>query len=586
MSWLRELGYTNAEIAEGCSMSQRQVRDIFQKGNVHGDALVELRPGVVPREKLAAEYQAMLDDTVEAFEAFYNRFAEFDLPAHCREWVEDYLDHNRLLLNVPPRHNKSTVFSIWIPVWELVKDRNNRILIVSRTSTLAVQWVAHISFLLRSTEIPLIFGRFAPDKNSGDIPWRPSKGELMVVGRSDDSPGQAQFSVLARGSGNQILGFSATRIIIDDCTDRQTAISEAQRDQEKDWLLNDVMTRLQPGARAVVVGQRVHIMDLYGFLQEMKQKKGRDAGKAVWQHIVYPAISRWPEGEDDSGAECLWPELWPYDELMERYNTMGEQAFECMYQQEPLPASASLVRDEWLQRCRDYDRKLGMGFRKDDPTDRLFPVSRVMSIDPSPTKYNGLIIADVFYSREQFYCFIIEVDSFIGDLRRIKEKISSKIAQYKPDYFIFEKNIVQEWLRGDPFFEAIREYVRVLPHTTNRNKGDEEWGMESLGADFEFQRISLPYGDDAGQKSSAILENEARAWTREGRVRDDTLMALWFIKWNYKKLAPLRELQDHFDGTAGTEHWYRKQRRTESDAAAAWREQRRQARARRERVDA
>jgi hypothetical protein len=555
IAWLRELGYTNAEIAGALSLSERWVREILLKGTVDGRSAVDIRPHAIPRDKLAPEFKAMLEDTPEAFELFYNHFnPKYPLPDHNKEWVKEYLENPRLQLNVPPRHNKSTIFSIWIPVWELCKNRNHRILIVSRTMTLAVNWVAYISFLLTSSEIPRVFGRFAPDKQSGDTPWRPSKGELMVLGRTEEA-GAAQFSVLARGSEGQILGFEATRIIIDDLTDKTVAISETGREHEKNWLMESVMSRLQPGGRAVVIGQRVHINDIYGTLAEQEYTRGVKRGTKVWHTIVHPAVLKWPDAEDDNDAEVLWPDLWPFEELMERFASMGEQGFECMYQQNPLPSSYALVRSEWLNKCRDYNREAGPAGWGHDPDSQFIPMVRVFSIDPSPTKYNGLVVADVAITRDQFACVILECRSFQGDLRAVKSEIRRVVSAYHPAYFIFERNIAQHWLQGDPFFEELKGRVRVLPHDTYKNKGDAEYGMESLGADFEFGRIRLPAGDVRSREMSNTLEREALTWTREGRTRDDTLMALWFIKWNWRKLTPTHNLPTEMVDDDGNGGW-------------------------------
>jgi hypothetical protein len=579
--WLRELGYSRAEIAAALNLTDRSIRGIFQKGNLEGNAMVSITQSAVPRERLAPEFRAMLEDTVEAFEAFYNYFSEYPLPDHCREWVQDYLDNPRLLLNVPPGHNKSTIFCQWIPVWELVKNRNAQILLVSLSSQLATMWTSYISVLLTYTEIPQIFGRFAPDKNSGDEPWRPSKGELMVVGRTSThkNPG-AQFSVLSRGSGGAVLGFRATHIIVDDVTDADTAISDAKREREDRWFFGAVASRLQPKGRFVVIGQRVDIRDIYGKIADMKYLKGPKTGTSMWHHIQYPAVLRWPEDEDETGdAKVLWPEQWPYEELMDKYGTLGEKLFSCMFQQEPMPDGAGLVRAEWLERCRDPRRKGGQGYRAEGTDGEFFPVVRVASLDPSPTEYNGAIIADVLYDRGQFWCFILTVETFKGGMQAQKRWMRKVLSEYHPDYMIVERNIAQHLFQGDPDFEDVKQRTTVMEHRTSAtNKNDIELGMESLAADFEQARISLPYGDSYGIKSSAILEHEAMIWAPQTRITADALHALWFIKWNHRRLVPRRNLQDHFDGTEGREHWYLKEHRPEVDKARAWREHQAQAR--------
>jgi len=551
---LSELGYNDREInaAFGWETTGRYLRKIKQTGRLDGSGLVRLEPGAMPRANLAPEFAAMLDWEPDAFIAFYDFFNHQPMPEHCREWVYEAFANDLLMLNVPPRHNKSTVFSIWWPVWNIVRDRDCQVLILSETGTLSSRWVGYIASLLSFGDIPQTFGRFKPDKADSDIPWRPSKGELMVLGRTRQGGGM-QFSVLSRSAGAQILGFEADMIVSDDVTSKKIAVSPAGRDQQIEWFQEEVMSRLQPEGRALVIGQRVHVQDLYGHLAEQIYEKGPMENEPIWTVITHPAIEVWPEREDMTDAVVLWPEVWPYERLMKSYALVGGMApFTTMYQQDPQAADATLVREAWLEGCRDYDRSVGRGFKnREDGRETFLPIVRVCSLDPSPTQYNGLVVADVIAGRGgQFFLSVIDVMSFKADWRSIRETIMSVCEAYNPTYFIFEKNIAQYWAKGDPFIDELRGITRVLEHTTSAsNKFDVETGLESLSFDFETGRVRLPYLDAKSRNTSKILEDEARNWSREGRRKDDVLMALWFIKFNWRKLIPLHHLATSFEGT-------------------------------------
>jgi hypothetical protein len=253
----------------------------------------------------------------------------------------------------------------------------------------------------------------------------------------------------------------------------------------------------------------------------------------------------------------------------------GTGPFMTMYQQDPQAADAVLVREEWLEQCRDYDRKVGFGAPVAKDGEAFLPVARVASLDPSPTMYNGLIVADVVSSRDQFFCIIVDIKSFKADWHSIREEITKTIDKYHPTYFIFEKNIAQYWAKGDPFIEELRAKVRILEHTTSAiNKFEQETGLESLSYDFETNAIRLPYGSPESRATSEILEKEARNWTREGRLRDDVLMALWFIKSNWRKLTPLNQMPRTFRGAKQTEVSYRSRLRGNDDVVAAFRKRR------------
>lgn len=547
---LKELGYTDADIAVAFNRSPRWLRNVKRAGRLDGSATVKVELGAVPHEKLDPEYRAMLEWSPEAFISFYNRFCDKPMPEHNEEWVHEAFASDLLMLNVPPRHNKSSLFSIWWPVWNIVRDRNCQILIVSETDTLANRWAGYIANILAYGDIPQIFGRFKPEKQDGEIPWTPSRGRLMILGRNRGVGSGMQFSILSRGTGSQILGFEADIIVADDVTNKSIAVSEVGRQQQIEWFQEQVLSRLQPDGRAIVIGQRVHMNDLYGHIEDMVWEQGSSKGDRVWTTLSFPAVLRWPEEEDNSDAVVLWPEVWPYARLLKSYALVGgKAAFYTMYQQDPQSADATLVREEWLEACRDYDRPVGRGAPPTADGEAFLPVARVASLDPSPTKYNGLIVADVVSSKDQFFCIIVDIKSFKADWHSIRAELTNTIERYKPTYFIFEKNIAQYWAKGDPFIEELRSKVRIIEHTTSAaNKFEVETGLESLSYDFETGHIRLPYGTVESRGISEILEREARNWTREGRLRDDVLMALWFIKYNWRKLTPLNILPRTFKG--------------------------------------
>ena len=196
----------------------------------------------------------------------------------------------------------------------------------------------------------------------------------------------------------------ATLIVADDATDRAIARSEAQRLAQLEWFLGDVMTRLQPEGKAICIGQRVHSDDLYGILQ----KQTDDDNIFVWNQISTPAIL------DREKKQVLWPEHWPFDKLEKRRAQLGSALFETMYQQNP-EAAGEFVTRAWIEGhcddpgCLDRDRLVGQGWKK--TAGQYLPITRVISIDPSPTKYCGIVVADIVFVPNQptFACSVLAV---------------------------------------------------------------------------------------------------------------------------------------------------------------------------------
>ena len=100
--------------------------------------------------------------------------------------------------------------------------------------------------------------------------------------------------------------------------------------------------------------------------------------------------------------------------------------------------------------------------------------------------------------------------------------------------------------------------------------------MQSLAGDFEFTRISLPYGDDTAKRMTDLLVDEAIIYP--SGATNDLLMALWFVKFNYKKLMPTHNLPTRRkgSGTGGGWSWLKQmkgQRNPQDEAYRRWRKQ-------------
>lgn len=552
---LSQQGWTKKEIATKLGRSERYVYELLKYGKHDGSAIVQEIPDFVPYGGLDPKVQERIRFKASSFQAFFNAYSGKTLSPIHRKWVEEAVNTERLLVNCPPRHAKSTIFSVWFPIWLIAGAhaclmnpadpdafglRNVQILLVSQTDKLAKKFTNEISYHLSyNQKLIADFGRFKPEM--GDWPWRPNSGELLVDMRSRETE-SGDMTMQVRGAGQQILGMEANWVIVDDPVSREVARSETEREKLSEWFHGDVMTRLEPKGRAICIGQRLHIHDLYGDLSD--EKTTLTNSRKRWTHINYPAILDW------DSKQVLWPEKWAWDDILQVYQDIGSDIFESMYQQNPLATARRLARTEWLYGddehpgCVDVLRQRGEGLfdAQDEVIGAMLSrtpreeVVRVVSLDPSPTRYAGLIVADVPRLESQFSASIIEIIREKMSVRDMLSNLERVQAMYSPDYFIFEQVAAQRWFLQDQGLEKIKQEMTVLPHNTGRNKGDPVLGVESLALDFEFGRIRFPYGDAESKAMSEQLFDEARTYP-QGKT-DDLLMALWFIKFNYIRLVP------------------------------------------------
>ena len=530
-----------AWIAEAVTLSPHRVSEILRLGRSHR---AELLGAPVFVGELRPADKACLEFSAAGFKLFFERFSGRILQPHQLEWVQLFLDNRNLLLNVPPRHGKSTIFTVWIPIWLLCINRGEQILLVSKTRALAVKFCREIEFHL-STNDDLIrtFGRFAPD-TPGDFPWRATAGELLVQGRARETK-SGDLSIQSRGMEQQVLGMEATVVIIDDATDAKTARSPTAHLEEMRKLHEEILSRIEPAkvggasGRAVVVGQRVDIQDMSGELEDEVWPRGENKGLPLWYVQKQKCVLDW------DAQTTLWPDKFDWEEVMLTYARVGgELAFETMYQQNPRPSGSTIVRPEWLVACRDVDRPSGQGIRGKPG---LAPSARVLSIDPSPTMWNASVVADVVNIAGDWGMVVLENRQWKGKGPEFKQEVDRAIDLYTPDYLIIEESSFFSWFSSEPWYDVLKRRIRLIDHHTGVNKLDIELGADSLAGDFELGKIRTPYGDELAREETTRLEGEALNWPI-GRVFD-TYMATWFIKWNRKKLRAAVKKSNTFAGT-------------------------------------
>ncbi len=542
-------GLDKDQVSKATGLTTRRVNQILAGVDLPAALENQLLGTAKEWDALEPQHRAMMPFTAEAFELFFNAFAEYPTglsPLH-KSWVHEFCTSENLLLNVPPRHAKSTIFSVWVPIWLLARNRNEQVLLVSAGVKLAQIFCYQIELQLRlNTRLIGAFGHFAP-ANPKDGVWSPRSGELIVTGRSKENR-TGQFSILCRGAGQHILGIEATVVICDDPTSQRVSKSDTERASREEWLREQVLSRLEPleegepTGRALVIGQRVHLHDVYGVLAEDLDD---DTNEPIWTHVQQPMVLAWPSEPDGSDCELLWPGRFTWKDVRTIRGRTGSTAFNTLYQQDPLPDEAAFVRAEWLEACRDPRRSVGMGSRGEDQEGDILPIVRVLSIDPSPTQWNSYVVADVVASKDSFYAQIIDLGHWKGANREMKHTIFRLLDKYSPDYFILERSAVSAWLQAETWYEEISHRARVLGHFTGKNKWDPEMGLLSLAADFEGGRISYPWKDDEARQASGLLEAEAARYGHG--FPDDILMALWFIKVNFRKLRPLGTTKSHFN---------------------------------------
>lgn len=230
----------------------------------------------------------------------------------------------RLMVCMPPGSAKSTYTSVEFPAWFLGRNPGLSVIAASHTQELAERFGRRVRNIVAAPEFSRVFG-FSVAEDSAS------------AGRWDTQRGGEYF---AAGVGGSITGRRADLAVIDDpVKSREDADSERSRQKAWEWYTNDLLTRLKPGARQIVVMTRWHEDDLGGRILERERNR--------WHLIELPmeAMPNDPLGR--AVGERLWPE-WFTDEMV-AVAKLDMRAWNALYQQQPASEDGDYFKREWLE---------------------------------------------------------------------------------------------------------------------------------------------------------------------------------------------------------------------------------------------
>lgn len=255
---------------------------------------------------------------------------------------------DRLMLLLPPGSAKSTYASLLFPPWFLSRQMGH-VIAVSHTAGLAQAFGRGVRGLVDEHGVRLGLRLSRADR---------SAGRFSVIGLSGSVAGRGRRGgYFAAGVQGAISGRRADLVIIDDPVRGQAeAESAVMRERLWDWYRSELVTRLRPGGRVVVVMTRWHPDDLGGRLLAGDGEAG-----GGWRVVRLPALAEAGDMLGRAEGEALWPE-WEGKAALERKRlTMGDRSFAALFQQSPRVGGGRLFEVGRLS--LDEGRLLGAGAR-------------------------------------------------------------------------------------------------------------------------------------------------------------------------------------------------------------------------------
>jgi hypothetical protein len=515
-------------------------------------------------EKARLEGKGVKTDLAElkniSFEDFCEQFLDTQLFEHHLDWIDliegrpprwvhpamtfEQNADNRVLINVPPEHAKSTVITINYVTYRVATDPNVRIIVVSKTQGMARKFLSAIKARLSHpnwTKMQVAFGPSGGYK-SDSTSW---SADMIYLGAGRDS-GEKDPTVQALGFGSQIYGARADLIILDDVVMNGNA---HEWEKQIEWLQKDVITRLGRHGKLLVVGTRVAPVDLYRQIRDPGQWSG---GKSPFTYFAMPAVlefdekpANWktlwprtdrPETDRDEPDETGLYQKWDGPALFTRRSEVAPSVWAMVYQQEDIQEN-SIFSPVCLNGSTNGMRKRGplkpgaAGHPK-----HVDGAYTIMGLDPAMTGNTAAVI--VSYNRSDGKVYVLDcVNMTEPNPMKIRALIEEWVEKYRPQELRIEINAHQKaYALDDDLRNWLAQYgTQLNSHFTGKNKWDVGFGVASMAGLFGTSRdgrfqdnniIELPSNESS--EGLKALTQQMLTWRPDTRNPTDCVMALWF----------------------------------------------------------
>lgn len=364
--------------------------------------------------------------------------------------------HDHILILSPRGIGKSTCLTVVRSIYELVKNPNLRILIVSNTAIQAEVFLREIkSHFEQNQKFIEIFGNLMGSK------W--DSKEINVATRRSFAK---ESNISCIGVGGAVIGRHYDLILGDDLVDEENSRTDLQRERFKVWFYKVLDPTLEPNARIFLHGTRYYPSDHYGHLIKSDDD---------YNHRVYPALSEVPEGTGhgpEKNYVSLWPEKQSVEWLLKKKKSGGTIIFNAQYQNNTKAMEGQIFKYEWINY---YDilpnnivvfQGVDLAISKQSSAD-YFCIATI-----GKDEYGRIFIIDIYKDRLSF-------------LQQTK-KIIEKSNQFNPRRVFIESNVYQ---KSQAELVSALSDVPVKPVITEIDKVSRAW---KLAAKFENGQVHFP----------------------------------------------------------------------------------------------
>jgi hypothetical protein len=443
--------------------------------------------------------------------------------------------HPRLCLWAHAEAGKSIAISVGRVLWELGRDPNLRIVIVSETDEKAEEIVSAIRrYIDESAELHLVFPKLRPAKSRrGSRAGREEKwtDHRLTVERTSFA---RDPSIRACGVFGSIQGARADLVIVDDVCTWRTARTKGQRRKLSAWFKQTIASRLTRRARVCFLNTAYHPDDLV-------HEYARKTGYLARRFPMRDPVTRKP----------TWPQRYTTEDIEKKViDCGGEGAPETIRQIDCVAVREGSVhfQEAWVEKCLELGNGLTLlqSLAPEDIPEGCFTVTGVdIGVGKSDGSGRTCVFTLLIYPRGARFAAddgtivtyppgtrqVLNIESghwdgpeIVKRARRAHERFGSVVFVETNGQQMLLFQFMQQQAY-DETGEAVKAFP-VLAFQTGVNKWNPALGVAAIGIEMSNGRWIIP--NDNGVCAPEVSEwiGEIYAFSPDAHT-GDRLMGGW-----------------------------------------------------------
>jgi len=423
----------------------------------------------------------------------------------------------RILINMPPRHGKSELSSIYTPLWYLQNFQRNednpddpgaKILLASYSGDLA-----------------MTFGRRV--RNEIVAP-----GSGLSITLAPDSKSAARFDVIntqsqrwvgkmeTMGVGGSMTGKGANLLIMDDLyKDHIQAQSQSARDNVVEWWRFVSRTRLETNGSIIGVMTRWHEDDIINYILKNSPDK--------WEVFKFPAIAEEGDPLGRRPGEALNPKLFNEYDLNGIKEEVGSYAWAGLYQQDPVPRQGGMFKRHWWRWWQADDK---------------FPFKRVIQFwdcAQKPGLTNDFSVCATWGEGELGY-YLIDLFQAKMEQPDLEKAIVNNYERMKGRGLRVTAVVIEDKSAGSGAIQSTRRNTKIPVIAFDPGQRDKEVRAGAATPTVQSGRCFLPEGQSFVEEF--VLEHEKFPKAKHDDQVDTTSMMVEYFQTTPASEPRMREL--------------------------------------------